>query len=95
MTDFEGGVAIVTGAAMGLGAAIARELAVSGVRLVLGALDMDRADALAAEIGRITSHIIPDLRVKRFWVRAGILVSHMSVPEQRVQPGRRGIDPVR
>ncbi|HAF43289.1 SDR family oxidoreductase [Sphingobium sp. WTD-1] len=52
MTDFEGGVAIVTGAAMGLGAAIARELAVSGVRLVLGDLDMDRADALAAEIGR-------------------------------------------
>jgi NAD(P)-dependent dehydrogenase (short-subunit alcohol dehydrogenase family) len=37
---------------MGLGAAIARELAVSGVRLVLGDLDMDRADALAAEIGR-------------------------------------------
>tara|TARA_R110000787_G_scaffold79023_1_gene172608 strand:+ start:12795 stop:13535 length:741 start_codon:yes stop_codon:yes gene_type:complete len=52
MTDFEGKVALVTGAAMGLGAAIARELAASGARLILADLDIERADALAAEIGR-------------------------------------------
>lgn len=57
MTDFNGKVALVTGAAMGLGAAIARELAASGARLVLADLETERADALAAEIGREQARI--------------------------------------
>ncbi len=51
MSDFQGKVAIVTGAAMGLGEAIARELAASGARLVLADLDAEKAGALAAEFG--------------------------------------------
>lgn len=52
MSDLQDKVAIVTGAAMGLGEAIARELASSGARLVLADLDEARASALAREIGR-------------------------------------------
>jgi NAD(P)-dependent dehydrogenase (short-subunit alcohol dehydrogenase family) len=51
MFDFNDKVAIVTGAASGLGEAISRELAASGARLVLADLDVDRADTLAAQIG--------------------------------------------
>ncbi|PZU62809.1 SDR family NAD(P)-dependent oxidoreductase [Sphingobium sp.] len=51
MPDFEDKVAIVTGAAMGLGEAIARELVASGARLVLADIDEDKAHALADEIG--------------------------------------------
>lgn len=51
MSDFQGRVAIVTGAAMGLGEAVARELAASGARLVLADLDEEKVGALATEIG--------------------------------------------
>lgn len=50
MFDFNDKVAIVTGAASGLGEAISRELAASGARLVLADLDIDRVHALAAQI---------------------------------------------
>src|SRR3546814_8882184 len=51
MPDCEYKVAIVTGAAMGWGEAIARELAASGARLVLADIDEDKARALADEFG--------------------------------------------
>ena len=51
MFEFNDKVAIVTGAASGLGEAISRELAACGARLVLADLNVDRAHALAAEIG--------------------------------------------
>ncbi|PNQ03490.1 MULTISPECIES: SDR family NAD(P)-dependent oxidoreductase [unclassified Sphingobium] len=52
MPDFQGKVAIVTGAAMGLGEAIARELASSGARLVLADRNEEKVQALASEIGK-------------------------------------------
>ena len=49
--DFGGKVAVVTGAANGIGAACARLFAASGAKLALWDIDAAAAQALAAEIG--------------------------------------------
>lgn len=48
---FEGKTAIVTGAASGIGAAIAAELATSGATVIVADLDQEKADAAAKEFG--------------------------------------------
>ena len=48
---FAGRLAVVTGGASGIGAAVARELAAGGARVVIADLDLARAQSLAAELG--------------------------------------------
>lgn len=50
MVHVHGKVTVVTGASSGLGRAIARQFAVAGASLVLGARNMDLLDDLASEI---------------------------------------------
>ncbi|HRO11923.1 SDR family oxidoreductase [Amaricoccus sp.] len=49
--EFENKVAIVTGAASGIGAACARQLAAEGARVVVADLHQEPAEKVAAEIG--------------------------------------------
>jgi len=48
--DFAGKSAIVTGGASGIGAAIVRQLARAGARVLVADLDMSAAEAIAAEV---------------------------------------------
>ncbi|GAA2146765.1 SDR family oxidoreductase [Nocardioides koreensis] len=49
--DINGASAIVTGAASGIGAAVARQLAAGGAKVVVADLQADKGEALAKEIG--------------------------------------------
>ena len=51
--DISGATAIVTGAASGIGAAVARQLAAKGATVVVADLQADKGEALAAEIGGV------------------------------------------
>ncbi|MBE3561223.1 MAG: 3-hydroxybutyrate dehydrogenase [Ktedonobacteraceae bacterium] len=50
MSELEGKVALVTGAASGIGLAIARDLARHGVRVTLTDIDVERGSAAAADL---------------------------------------------
>lgn len=50
MTAQQSGVAVVTGGAGGIGAAVCRRLAASGLTVVVLDLDLDRASAVAADL---------------------------------------------
>ncbi len=51
--DIAGSSALVTGAASGIGAAVARQLAAAGARVVVADLQAEKGEALAAEIGGV------------------------------------------
>jgi NADP-dependent 3-hydroxy acid dehydrogenase YdfG len=55
--DMANGVAVVTGASSGIGAAAARQLAAAGFDVVLGARRMDRLEAVANDVGGRALHL--------------------------------------
>ena len=55
--NIDGHVALVTGAGSGLGAATARHLAAKGAKVAILDFDIERARAVAAEIGGIALHV--------------------------------------
>jgi len=55
--DINGASAIVTGAASGIGAAAARQLAAKGAVVVVADLQADKGEALAAEIGGVFAQV--------------------------------------
>jgi len=61
----DGAVAVVTGGAGGIGAALARRLADAGARVVLADLDGERAAATAAAIGPAAVATAADVSVER------------------------------
>jgi 3alpha(or 20beta)-hydroxysteroid dehydrogenase len=65
----EGKVAIVTGAARGTGAAIARRFVAEGARVVIGDVLDERGQALAAELGPSTLYHRLDVTLENDWGR--------------------------
>jgi 3-oxoacyl-[acyl-carrier protein] reductase len=61
------GVAIVTGAARGLGEAIARRLHADGYRVALADLDVDGAERVAGELGDGARSFLHDIRELDSW----------------------------
>jgi NADP-dependent 3-hydroxy acid dehydrogenase YdfG len=62
MTDLSQEIVFITGASSGFGAALARQLAQKGARLILAARRMDRLEALAAELNVPTHLVALDVR---------------------------------
>lgn len=60
--EFEGRRALVTGAGSGIGAAVARRLAVGGASVVLGDVRPEGIEALAAELGGDAQPLLLDVR---------------------------------
>jgi 3alpha(or 20beta)-hydroxysteroid dehydrogenase len=70
MTQLDGRVAIVSGAARGTGAAIARRLAAAGARVVLGDVLHEAGEKVAREIGAAASYLPLDVTREPDWERA-------------------------
>lgn len=59
MKDLQGKVAVITGAAEGIGKALARRAATDGMKLVLADIDMGALDALTAELTDAGAECLP------------------------------------
>lgn len=70
MADLSGKVALVTGAASGLGAACARELVAAGGAVLLTDIDVERAEAVAAELGDRAAAVAHDVTFEDAWAAA-------------------------
>ncbi|RPI02161.1 MAG: 3-oxoacyl-[acyl-carrier-protein] reductase, partial [Calditrichaeota bacterium] len=58
MINLDGKVALVTGAARGIGAAIAAKLAHAGCKLIISDIDLSGAEKMAESLRDITSHVL-------------------------------------
>ncbi len=65
-----GKVALVTGAAQGIGAGIARAFVAEGARVVLSDIQLERGQALAQELGERARFVELDVRQEPAWEQA-------------------------
>ena len=65
-----GKVAIVTGAAQGTGAAIARRFVAEGARVIVGDIRVEQGEALARELGADADFLELDVSQESHWTRA-------------------------
>jgi 3-oxoacyl-[acyl-carrier protein] reductase len=72
-------VAIVTGAARGLGEAIARRLHADGLRVVLADIDLEGAERVSGELGDGAVAVLHDIRELDSW--------HLLLDTARAEPG--------
>jgi 3alpha(or 20beta)-hydroxysteroid dehydrogenase len=70
MTSLEGKVALVTGAARGLGASIGRQLHAAGARVLLGDVRDEEGRALAAALGERADYVHLDVASEQDWSAA-------------------------
>ncbi len=66
----EGKVALVTGAASGLGDAIVRRFAAEGAAVVLADIDADNGQALGKEMGPNAAFVVLDVTMEDQWISA-------------------------
>jgi len=59
--EMDGKVAVITGAASGIGRATAQLLVAEGARVVLGDIDQDKGEALASELGEAACFLSTDV----------------------------------
>ncbi|AYJ87060.1 glucose 1-dehydrogenase [Sphingomonas paeninsulae] len=69
MARLAGKVAIISGAAQGMGAATARLFAAEGAKVVLGDVLVDKGEAVAAEIGENALFVKLDVRDEGDWAK--------------------------
>jgi 3alpha(or 20beta)-hydroxysteroid dehydrogenase len=69
----EGKVAIVTGAAQGTGAAIARRFVAEGARVLLGDVRVSQGETVACELGGAAEFVELDVGDESHWSRAAAL----------------------
>lgn len=67
MAALDGKVALVTGAAEGIGAAIARRFAVEGAIVCVADIDRDKGQALAGELGEPAFFVLLDVTLEDHW----------------------------
>ena len=79
MTRLAGKVAMVTGGASGLGAAIARRFVAEGAAVVLADIDRDNGAALAAELGAAARFVPLDVTDEASWLAAFATCDRLDV----------------
>lgn len=71
--------ALITGAAQGIGAAIARAFVAEGASVLIGDIQDDRADALASELGDPAKALRLDVRQERDWLAALAPIDRLDI----------------